>query len=227
MKKIINLYLLVLSYSFYFAQNNSVEYLVEKDGMKQLFTLDITKNKSLFYSNEYCKPGEDEIFNYVIVETSEKGNYIFHDQIETLRVYYKQELTLKWELHNETKTLNNIVLQKATTTYKDKQWTAWYNSNIPLNSGPFIFGNLPGLIYEVNTNNFNITLTSIENKNKNCVKISSKEKPIDRESYTKYNKELLEILKAGYEKRTNVFDNMTMQSLFENSIKKDLFRAYF
>jgi len=31
-------------------------------------------------------------------------------------------------------------------------------------------------------------------------------------------------LKAGYGKKTNVFDNMTMQSLFENSIKKDLFR---
>ena len=77
---------------------------------------------------------------------------------------------------------------------------------------------------KVNTDDFKITLASIENKNKNCAKISNKEKPIDKESYNKYNKELLETLKAGYGKKTNVFDNMTMQSLFENSIKKDLFR---
>lgn len=192
--------------------------------MKQLFTLDITKNKSIFYSNEYCNPGEEEIFNYVVIETAEKGSYVFHDQIEVLRVYYKQEIILKWELTKETKTVDNIILNKATTSYKDKQWIAWYNPNIPLNSGPFIFGNLPGLIYEVSTDDFKITLASIENKNKNCAKISNKEKTIDKESYDKYNKELLEILKAGYGKKTNIFDNMTMQSLFENSIKKDLLR---
>ena len=224
--KILFFSFLVFAQNFCFSQNTSIEYLIEKNKMKQLFTLDIKGNKSLFYSNEYCKPEKEEIFNYVVFETSEEGNHIFHDQIEVLKVFYKVEITLKWELQDETKTVNNIELHKATTTYKNKQWTAWYNPNIPLNSGPFIFKNLPGLIYEISTNNFNITLTSIENKNKNCVEISSKEKPIDKESYNKYNKELLEILKAGYGKKTNVFDNMTMQSLFENSIKKDLFREF-
>lgn len=55
------------------------------------------------------------------------------------------------------------MLNKATTSYKDKQWTiAWYNPSIPLNFSYFIFGNLPGLIYEVNTDDFKITLASIE-----------------------------------------------------------------
>ena len=223
-KKIIYFSFLFFALGFCFSQNTSIEYLVEKNGMRQLFTLDITGNKSLFYSNEYCNLEEMEIFNYVVIENAEKGNYIFHDQIEILRVYYKQEITLKWKITKDTKVVDNIVLNKATTSYKDKQWTAWYNPSIPLNFGPFIFGNLPGLIYEVNTDDFKITLASIENKNKNCAKISNKEKPIDKESYNKYNKELLETLKAGYGKKTNVFDNMTMQSLFENSIKKDLFR---
>ena len=119
-KKIIYFSFLFFALGFCFSQNTSIEYLVEKNGMRQLFTLDITGNKSLFYSNEYCNPEEMEIFNYVVIENAEKGNYIFHDQIEILRVYYKQEITLKWKITKDTKVVDNIVLNKATTAARPK-----------------------------------------------------------------------------------------------------------
>lgn len=50
-KKIIYFSFLFFALGFCFSQNTSIEYLVEKNGMRQLFTLDITGNKSLFYSN--------------------------------------------------------------------------------------------------------------------------------------------------------------------------------
>ena len=225
MKKILVVFYF-FSFVFCFSQNNSIEYLVEKKEISQLFTLDINGNKSVFYSNEYCNADKEEIFNYVIIENADKENYIFHDQLEVLKVYYKQKIALQWELTDEKKNIDNVILNKAITHYKNKKWIAWYNPNISISSGPFIFGNLPGLIYEVSSDDFKISLASIKNKTKNCIKISSKEKPIDKESYDKYNKDLLETLKEGYRKKTNVFDNLTMQTLFENSIKKDLFREF-
>ncbi|MFV0218521.1 GLPGLI family protein [Empedobacter falsenii] len=84
---------------------------------------------------------------------------------------------------------NNIELKKAITTYLGRQWIAWYNDNIPINDGPFIFKNLPGLIVELYDveNNYNWTLSQykydVNNQNKEilakrikkAIKLSNKE----------------------------------------------------
>src|SRR5690606_10669622 len=48
-----------------------------------------------------------------------------------------------------TKKVNQYNLQKATCDFGGRKWTAWFNTEIPLNEGPYKFHGLPGLIFEV------------------------------------------------------------------------------
>ncbi|MGO4708602.1 GLPGLI family protein, partial [Chryseobacterium sp. 2TAF14] len=46
-------------------------------------------------------------------------------------------------------------LQKATTTFGGRNWTAWFSKEVNLSEGPYKFRGLPGLIFEVGDNNDN------------------------------------------------------------------------
>lgn len=61
-----------------------------------------------------------------------------------------------WKLHNDTKTEGPYTLQKATTTFGGRDWTAWFCKEVSLGEGPYKFRGLPGLIFEVadDKNNF-------------------------------------------------------------------------
>ncbi|MBB4805128.1 GLPGLI family protein [Chryseobacterium defluvii] len=63
---------------------------------------------------------------------------------------------MKWKISDETKNVQGYILQKATTTFGGRNWTAWFSKDIPFNEGPFKFRGLPGLIFEIydTKNNF-------------------------------------------------------------------------
>lgn len=224
MKKIFYLSLIIIS-NFCLSQNLSINYIVKKDNLSQDFILDITTNKSVFYSSEYCGKMDKDINNYTIIEKNINNNVILkHDHVEDVNVFIKEDDKLDWKILSETKMIDKTKLFKATTTYKNIKWIAWYNPAIPINDGPFIFKGLPGLIYEIQSTVLSINLTGINKTLQSCVKIPKNEKKISDEAYKKYNEELLQILKDGYRNKTDTFDNLTLQSLIETSIKKDLFR---
>lgn len=72
--------------------------------------------------------------------------------------YYSFKTTdpMNWTISDETKTVQGYKLQKATTTFGGRNWTAWFSKDIPFNEGPFKFRGLPGLIFEMqdSSNNF-------------------------------------------------------------------------
>ncbi|CAI8861824.1 GLPGLI family protein [Chryseobacterium sp. IT-36CA2] len=65
--------------------------------------------------------------------------------------YYSFKTTDKvnWIISNETKKVENYTLQKATTRFGGRDWTAWFCKDIPFNEGPFKLRGLPGLIFEL------------------------------------------------------------------------------
>ena len=227
MKKIFFLFLIIISH-FYLSQNISINYIVKKDSLSQNFILDISGNKSDFYSTEYCAKNDKDINNYTIIEKNTNNSIILkHDHLEDVNVFIKEDDKLLWKVLKETKMVDDIKLFKAMTTYKKINWIAWYNPMIPINDGPFIFKGLPGLIYEIQSKILFIKLGSISKEVKNCIKIPKNEKEISDEAYKKYNIELLQILKDGYRNKTNASGNLTLESLIETSIKKDLFRELY
>lgn len=76
------------------------------------------------------------------------------------KIESKDEMT--WELSSETKTIGNYKLQKATTKFGDRKWTAWFNTEITLNEGPYKFLGLPGLIFEITDDKQNFKFTLIK-----------------------------------------------------------------
>lgn len=210
-----------------FSQQLSIQYLVEKQNINQVFTLDINGENSFFYSDEYCDSNREEIFNTAFyIKKGNESIYIIYDKLEDLDISVESKINQKWELLNETKVENNIKLYKAKTKYKGKEWFAWYDADSPINSSPFIFNKLPGTIYEIYTDNLKISLVSIENKLKKCVSISPKTKLIKRGVYDKYNKDLLENISKGFNKHLDVFGAMGLQDVLQEAVKKDLFREY-
>lgn len=65
--------------------------------------------------------------------------------------YYTFKTTdkMNWSVSDETKKVESYTLQKATTRFGGRNWTAWFCKDIPINEGPFKFRGLPGLIFEL------------------------------------------------------------------------------
>lgn len=69
---------------------------------------------------------------------------------------FKTDDKMDWKLGNETKKSGEYTLQKATTDFGGRHWTAWFCKDINIPEGPYKFRGLPGLIFELNDsrNNF-------------------------------------------------------------------------
>jgi GLPGLI family protein len=77
----------------------------------------------------------------------------------------------KWELHDETKKIGDYLCFKATTfntvtTPQGKvfkyDFTAWYSPQLPYKFGPAGYGNLPGLIIELQGDRFTYGVKKIQ-----------------------------------------------------------------
>jgi len=67
------------------------------------------------------------------------GNYIYNENSPTF----------KWKMEADTTTILTYTCQKATTTFRGRNYTAWFAPEIPSNNGPWKFGGLPGLILKI------------------------------------------------------------------------------
>ncbi|MBN1651750.1 MAG: GLPGLI family protein [Bacteroidales bacterium] len=54
-----------------------------------------------------------------------------------------------WQLTGDTATLYGYKVQKATTEFGGRSWTAWFAPELPFNDGPYKFNGLPGLIVKI------------------------------------------------------------------------------
>ncbi|WP_228443014.1 GLPGLI family protein [Chryseobacterium nematophagum] len=77
--------------------------------------------------------------------------------------------TINWKLSHETKALGGYTLQKATTKFGGRNWTAWFTKDIVLNEGPYKFRGLPGMIFEIydDKDNFKFSLVKSYKLSKN------------------------------------------------------------
>jgi GLPGLI family protein len=56
---------------------------------------------------------------------------------------------MSWELSEDTLTYLSSLCQKATCTFRGRDYTAWFAVDIPISNGPWKFGGLPGLILKI------------------------------------------------------------------------------
>jgi len=97
----------------------------------------------------------------------------FQGKVHSTKYEYEEKgPSLNWQLKKESKSILNYNAKKATINYGGRKWIAWYTEEIPINLGPYVFGNLPGLILELNDDkkNFHFIAIGMNNEQKEIYK---------------------------------------------------------
>jgi GLPGLI family protein len=127
---------------------------------------DLEKQKSVYAwhrkskakSKELVKAEDGSYFMRVKNNGSDPiGNIVFKDYKNNNIVERKSgqnvkiiadSFSLNWSISEETKTLKDMVLQKAECDFRGRHYIAWFNPKIPISDGPWKLRGLPGLIIE-------------------------------------------------------------------------------
>ena len=176
-------------YNLKFLQDSTKKNIV-KDDILYLF---IGKKVSTFYS--YSKFLQDSMFNASLEKGNieevlknpalrnkfaSPGFYLRYqldinypelritttDQIGLNKFIYTEEIEkINWTILLDTLTIQNYICQKATASFRGRQYIAWFTQEIPISAGPYKFQGLPGLIMKVNDtqNNYIFECIGIEN----------------------------------------------------------------
>ena len=173
------------------------------------FTLNFDKNQAVFLCDEGLGIDNSNLFftkisagymnevyqnkDFSLCQVNDFGNYLL-----------KTDAINDWVLENETKEIENFVCYKATSTKKVNNGKgtfvfpviAWYCPKIPVSFGPNGYGNLPGLILELQVRNvvygvkkidLNLSKPPIFGKPKNYPIITQKE--FDEKIIAAYNRD--------------------------------------
>lgn len=111
----------------------------------------------------------EEANPYATIIKNKKRNYLLLNgpmppKLDRNNYFYDTLFPMKWHLTNKSKTFNGKIGYEATTSFRGRLWTAYYDPLIALNDGPMKFGGLPGLIIKLYDSDkiFDFELTSIE-----------------------------------------------------------------
>ena len=120
------------------------------------------QKKSIYFTERINKTDEEKDNNVDVtirLGSGEKGFNYFDYENDTLITkddIFKESKLIKekvpdfdWVLLEESKTIDNIVLNKATCYFRGRNYIAWYSADTPIKAGPWKFQDLPGLIFEI------------------------------------------------------------------------------
>ena len=153
--------------------NHLVEYnFVKKDGYNDVEHEYLVFNENeIFYAN-LQNPNrlnfEDdklEKVNYqyepIYVDLKKDSIYqmkigIFNPNSSELKRFVAGEVVPKisWKISKESLKILNYTCYKATTTFRGREYTAWFTPELPFNYGPWKLQGLPGLILKADTELF-------------------------------------------------------------------------
>lgn len=198
--------LTLFAFCFISSQNKSFVYELKfkpnttKDSLiTGKFVLDINDGKSMFRPSK--EKEADSTFHATkklsFMSTSFKDSKSVFKDLKTKETKkfvsnFQKLFSIKidehliWKIQNETKVILGMKAQKATTTYGGRNWIAWFTNEIPLQEGPYVFHDLPGLITEIKDTQDDYSFSLVQIKNSDG-KLYEKEKalPISWKQYAK------------------------------------------
>lgn len=152
-------------------------YQMKRDSLiKEAAAQNMDVDNFIPYLNQVQKPK----MSYAIVKDWEKKVYEYHDLIFPDHFVFESSLNgNNWEVLDEFDEYEGHKVQRAITNHGGRVWEAWFSAEIPINDGPYVFGNLPGLILKINDskNHYSFQMIKIEKKNE-VLSHKAKRKPI-------------------------------------------------
>ncbi|WP_018674779.1 GLPGLI family protein [Riemerella columbina] len=121
---------------------------VSQDSLMEAFMKQVQRTGNMFDQEKFgLKQGK---FTYTIKKPYPITDKIkYEDFILNKKFVYDEEVKLDWKVQPETDTMENYPVQKATTTFGGRNWTAWFTTELPFADGPYKFHGLPGLIVKL------------------------------------------------------------------------------
>lgn len=149
----------------FFYEYKSIPDSTVKNIEKEIMVLNIGKDKSEFYSFERyksdstsiadAKKGISSAFPNKKMNRDRVVRNINAQKIEYItplppyRYSVSQSIDFKWNILAEFNNILGYDVQKATTEFGGRKWIAWFAKEIPIQSGPYKFFGLPGLILKI------------------------------------------------------------------------------
>ncbi|UFH32146.1 GLPGLI family protein [Chryseobacterium sp. C-71] len=147
---------------------NSVFYSSFKsvsDSLRQ----EMASNKSIKTNLPYYNPN----LIYTITKNYSKNSVAYHIKDNGVKFKLTETKPINWKISKETKIINNLKCQKATTNLYGRKWIAWFSPEIAIQDGPYKFNNLPGLIVKIEDTEKNHSFELTEIKNIKSLKLSN------------------------------------------------------
>lgn len=89
-------------------------------------------------------------YSQIFVRGKELTEWAVMPLAEFIQYRYNEPFpTMQWKLVDEKQTVCGYACQKATCHWRGRDYEAWFTSAIPMKSGPWKFGGLPGLIMKI------------------------------------------------------------------------------
>ena len=88
--------------------------------------------------------------SYTIYKNYPTGKLTFTDKISRDNMKYEEMIPqMEWELLDESREIKGYICYRAECDFRGRRWIAWYTPEIAIMDGPWKFGGLPGMIFEV------------------------------------------------------------------------------
>jgi len=131
--------------------------------------------------------------------------------------------TINWEISSDKKKIGIYNSQKAVTTYGNREWTVWFSNDIPINDGPYIFSNLPGLIISItdSSGDYKFDLVQVK-KSSNLFDARTKPILINWNKYDQLAKAYYDNPNAEIEQKIRNAKKVIMQDAHGNVIDFDI-----
>lgn len=157
-----------------------------KKEWQQIFDREITKlnagGKMSDFMAALPRNGEIEF----VVKSSPAGDAMrVYDKIGPEQYYYDDEASQHWTLTDSTRVILGYSCQQATTTFRGREWVAWFTYDVPIGEGPWKLHGLPGLICEAydSQRHYHYEITGLEQKKVSLdytILIEEEAKPMER-----------------------------------------------
>ena len=118
-----------------------------------------------------------------------------------------------WKISTEKKQLGTFNVQKATTDFAGRSWTAWFTTEVPIQDGPYKFSGLPGLIVQMEdqTGTHKMELKGL----KKIAETKTEELNTQGKDIPLLRKKPLEVNRSQYVKQLKQYQNDPVQGMRE------------